>query len=218
MTLRALAARRQGILLERIERLCHASKNPFLVLLSSFGVSNRPILHLNQWSEFRGPPQWIDTNRGFTLMGRETHSAPDGALFRRIQLSGQRELALGIWLPTRIRIIQYDSAAQTEQARSREVRDTTLSVLHAAVNDVDDSVFEFHPPPGALLMRAFGPPVQIRAEGLDHLDNLARWIQNRSAPRSGDVSSFAPLAGVPFLVIIALCEYWRLRQARKKGR
>ncbi len=65
----------------------------------------------------------------------------------------------------------------------RKVIDGVLTILEASVNDVADTLFQFEAPPGALLVRAGGAITQTRPGGLDHLDNLAEWIQRHGLPQ-----------------------------------
>jgi hypothetical protein len=77
---------------------------------------------------------WIDTERGCALLARETHSSRNGALVQRIELSGHREVAPGIWLPSSIRNIQYDYNAVSEEGRRRRVIDAVHVVLGMSVS------------------------------------------------------------------------------------
>ena len=146
---------------------------------------------------------WIDTVRGFALLALETHSRESGALAQRFELTEHEEIHLGVWFPKKIRNIQYDANAPTEQRRARKVRDAVLTVIHVTANDVGDGAFEFHPPPGSLLLRSDGHPVQAVPGGVDHLDNLAEWVRKhgtRRAPRSKYLAYLPPLALVCIVV------------------
>jgi len=164
---------------------------------------------------------WIDTTRGFILLARETVAGAHQALMQRMELGEHRELEPGLWLPTRIRNIQYDSLAETPEGRSRKLTDSLTEILEVKVNQVEDEMFEFRPPPGALRFAASRSefPVQTQPGGLDHLDNLVHWIQKyhpRRPPPPPSSSQY--LMGLPALAVILCCEGWRRWRRRLASR
>lgn len=119
---------------------------------------------------------WIDVERGCALLAREACDRKSGALMWRFECSGHREVAPGVWLPTSLRNIQFNYLARTEELRQKRVLDSDSQVLFADVNRVDDKLFEFHPPAGALQVNpTLGKHVQTRPGGVDHLDQLVAW-------------------------------------------
>lgn len=160
---------------------------------------------------------WIDANRGCAVLARETHSLATGALVQRYELGGHRQVAPGIWLPTRVRNIQYDHTAKTAEGRKRKIKDAMLHMLQIKANDVDESVFEYQPPAGALLLSGLASSQQTRPGGLDHLDNLVRWINAYFPPAQLRVS-LRP-AYVSLLLAISVMAVWEisLRCGRKRS-
>jgi hypothetical protein len=157
----------------------------------------------------RGERLWIDTEHGCALLTRETDYGTPPVLMQRLETGGHREVAPGVWLPSRMRNVQYNWQGRTETERKRKVVDTRFRVLEARANDVDDSLFEFRPPPGALDLSRPKEPVQTEPGGLDHLDNLAAWVRaHRSAVSLGpEVEAY--LTGLPLLGLIVAYEFWR---------
>lgn len=164
---------------------------------------------------------WLDVSRGCCLMQREISDTDTGALKTRFVLGGYREVGEGVWMPSWIRFVQFDFTAATAQGRKRKVRDTPIEILGISVNDVDNGVFQYSPPPGALELdsndvRAL--PKQSRLGGLDHLDSLVNWLHRHSAAGIAQKNSWRDYAYVlPLLlvlVLILLCEAWvRLRKS-----
>ncbi|MDR1963193.1 MAG: hypothetical protein LBQ50_05400 [Planctomycetaceae bacterium] len=94
---------------------------------------------------------WIDMERGGVLLARETCHPETGMLMQRYELNKHREAASGIWIPQKLRNIQYDFAAQTEEGRKRKVIDGFFDVDEIEVNTLTETDFDFTPPSGALL-------------------------------------------------------------------
>jgi len=163
---------------------------------------------------------WLDAERGCCLLARELYDPATRRLITRLELGGHREVASGIWLPSWIKSIQYDFGARTDQQSTRKVTDSRIDILSIKVNDVADSVFEFHPRPGSLLYRADDPnsqPTQTQPGGLEHLDNLVEWTKRYHPPETnafgGALGYCGCLAGVPFLAVIVYCEIRRRNKA-----
>ena len=127
---------------------------------------------------------WIDTQRGFSLLVRETRDSESGHLFVRIELGAHRELKPGVWLPTWIRNIQFDYFAKTAEGRQRRVVDTQLNLLEIDLNeDVGAEIFQYVPPAGALWLNPPGEaPIQTSASGEEHLDHVVDWATKYRPP------------------------------------
>jgi hypothetical protein len=123
---------------------------------------------------------WLDTTLGAALVARETMDPQNGSRMQRLELGCHREFAGGLWLPMSIRNIQFDYLARAQEKRSRVVSDATLEVLDLHVNDVDDSEFVATPRLGTVKLENGGALTQVTAGGLDHLDDLERWIRHNS--------------------------------------
>lgn len=156
---------------------------------------------------------WIDLEHGCALLARETDQGTPPVLTQRVETGGHREVAPGVWLPSWMQTILYNSRARTEAERKQSVHNTRVQVLEARANDVDESLFEFRPPPGALDQSRTNDPVQTEPGGLDHLENLAVWIQKHyswagaaMAPEP-EVRGYV-LAMLPVLGFIVAFEFW----------
>jgi hypothetical protein len=160
---------------------------------------------------------WIDIEHGCALLARETNYGTPPALAQRLESGGHREVAPGVWLPSRMRNIQYYWRARTEAGRKRQVLNTLNLVLEARANDVDDGLFEFRQPPGALDVSRPTDPVQTQPGGLDdYVEHLAGWIQSHKQvmPPAFKVGDY--LAGLPALALIVAFELW-LYWRRNRG-
>jgi hypothetical protein len=121
---------------------------------------------------------WLDAARGCCLVAREFCSPKNGAVALRYELSGHREVEPGVWLPQQIRGISYNTDGSSPEERQRVLNDSNVTILEVKVNDqVDEGLFRFQPPPGALLTRPGAPPKQIEPGGGEMLDDLARWAR-----------------------------------------
>jgi hypothetical protein len=161
---------------------------------------------------------WIDVDRGCALMARETHSSSNGALVQRIELSDYKEIGPQIWLPGRIRNIQYDWLCPDESGRNRVVKDTIHLVVDIQVNCIEDETFRFKPRPGALFNDRVTVPRQVEGDGVDHLDYLAAWVKrNLQLPDRNPVIDVRFFMLSPAVIIIAIYESM-LRFRRLLGR
>jgi hypothetical protein len=159
---------------------------------------------------------WIDTEHGCALLARETDYGNPPVLAQRLESSGHREVAPGVWLPARFRNIQYNWRARTEKERKLTLTDGFHRVIEARANDVDDGLFQFRPWPGALDITKPTAPVQTQPGGLDHLDNLASWMQTHKVVPTPATEFEGYLAGLPALGLIAAFEVW-LYWGRNRG-
>ncbi len=122
---------------------------------------------------------WIDVERGCAVMAREFSHKETGAPIWRLECSGHKEAAPGVWIPAWIRNIHFDYLAPAPARRNRRLQDTRLEIVRADVNSVSDDEFRFNPPPGAL--RLNGPdetPQQTVPGGEELLDNLVAWSRS----------------------------------------
>jgi hypothetical protein len=157
---------------------------------------------------------WIDVEHGCALLARETHSQSTGALVQRIELGGHREVAPGIWMPARMRNIQFDHTSPNEEGRRRIYRDATHEILDVEVNRVEEGLFTFRPRPGSMRWTHEESLTQVQPDGLDHLDELARWV-GRNFPRD-EPKPVVPIPPASATVVAAVllivgCEVLRRR-------
>jgi hypothetical protein len=131
----------------------------------------------------QGDRLWIDTERDCALLARESDDLNNGYLMQRYELVGHREITDGVWLPDHIRTIQYDSTAGTAEGRKRKIKDGVITLSEVQVNNVDDQVFEFGPPPGSLRIGQHVRPIQTQPLGTIHLDNIVTWLVRYVPPK-----------------------------------
>jgi hypothetical protein len=158
---------------------------------------------------------WLDTDRGYALVARETQSKENGALVQRIELGEHREVVPGMWLPTWFRNIQFDYHAPTEQGRQRKVVNALHTVIELGVNDVCEATFEFHQLSGAIRTSREGSRgTQIKAGGLDHLENLVGWVRKRigvgGQPRRTGLVYVAACWSAGLIAVWELFVRWRV--------
>jgi hypothetical protein len=161
---------------------------------------------------------WIDVERGCAMTARELYDTTTGAVRTRYELKEHREVVSGVWLPTLIRMIQYDSTATEPESKSRVVKDLQLHISTARVNAPLDSMFVFDPEPGALWLNPPSEtsrvPVQTHSGGIDHLDNVVAWAKrNLPAPdKSGRSWSSWLIAGIAGLGVVLIAEAFHQRK------
>jgi hypothetical protein len=159
---------------------------------------------------------WLDAERGFALLMREVFVGGRCVMAQRYELEGHFEVAPGVWVPGWIQNIQFDYDAPSEQGRQRKVTDARHHVLKAEVNRAVASDFLFNARPGSLLVSSTGG-VQVQPGGLDHLDDLARWVRLHEPPSWPRRQSFVPIgwiAPLSSVLFIAACELRRRRALR----
>lgn len=149
---------------------------------------------------------WLDVERGCALLARETIGTA-GALQRRVELADHIQLTDEVWLPRRLRNIEYDYLAAIESERQRRVQDTTAEVLHAVVNDVDYSLFQYRPSAGSLEMSATTALRQAVPGGLDHLETLVDFVRagaDTSSAGFGWIGTIVALLPVPIIPVVVM--------------
>jgi hypothetical protein len=159
---------------------------------------------------------WLDTERGFVLLAREMFLGKWRALGQRFELGGHREVAPGIWLPSWIHNLRLDCDGPTEEGRRRRLIDARLDILRADAGPVDDSAFVFRPRPGSLKMSG-RDTIQAQPGGLDHLDDVAHWVEVHapvSRPPTRPAIPISAVAFLPAILFIVACEVRRRRAAR----
>jgi len=120
---------------------------------------------------------------------------------QRLELRDHREYSAGVWLPKRIENIQYDYLAATPKGRQRLVVHSAFVLLRASVNSLDDSLFNFEPPPGALKVNEVTrESVQVRTGGTGLLEQLAEELKCNFPSLGRQSMGREP----PLLLIIAL--------------
>ncbi|MDR2707053.1 MAG: hypothetical protein LBC02_14875 [Planctomycetaceae bacterium] len=137
--------------------------------------------HVLSWSE--RDTLWLDMEHGGVLTARETFHPKTGVLMQRYELSHHEEVVPKIWIPRKLRNIQFDFSAKTEEGQKRRVIDGCFNIDEVEVNNLTESDFDFTPPHGALLTYdAQNPnaeyPYQSVPGGEELLDRLADWIQS----------------------------------------
>jgi hypothetical protein len=162
---------------------------------------------------------WIDVERGCALMARETHAATTGRLAQRIELGGHREVRPGIWFPMEMTNIRYDHDASGEEKQGRVWKNAKHEVLEVHINDVDDAVFQWEPPPGALCLPDDTLPFQSKPGGIEHIAAMASWVRRHHRLSTPQSATVLPMVGGAILVglLIVFLPPWKDRLLRNFG-
>jgi hypothetical protein len=97
------------------------------------------------------------------------------------------------------------------------LRNSRQTILEMKVNSqVDDSLFVFRPPPGAMLLTPQGA-IQQEPGGLDLLDDMVGWLRRYYPAPEKQRGSWVPYLGLPLAaLIIVLGEVRRRRVLRAR--
>jgi hypothetical protein len=91
---------------------------------------------------------WLDPDRGHALVQRIWNWEKDGTPMMCYRNSDFKEVAAGLWLP---RIAQRDAYTHPSSRHAGKVQfTTTAEVTSFAINNVQDSLFQFHPAVGSM--------------------------------------------------------------------
>src|SRR5262249_22669872 len=102
--------------------------------------------------EFPGVDKlWVDPAIGFAVRRREGSAGNPPALVARYELSDYRETAPGVWLPWKLRRVNYKIRPPSTQGDPLPEADSVATVARVEVNQVDSDLFRFTPPPGTLV-------------------------------------------------------------------
>ena len=164
---------------------------------------------------------WLDMERGAVLLAREVCNFETGTLMFRYELSDHQEAAPGLWIPKKLRNIQFDYAAQTEEGRNRRVIDGFFDVEEMEVNTLTEADFDFTPPPGALLTYdAREPnvkyPYQSVPGGEEMLDSIADWI--RAMHPQKKVISKTDWGWAVGLIVVPVILLFEIRRRKQNAR
>jgi hypothetical protein len=159
---------------------------------------------------------WVDMDHGGILLARETYHPKTGILMQRYELSDHQEVTDGIWLPKKLRNIQYDFAAQTKEGQKRKVIDGYFDVIEIEVNSLTESDFDFTPQSGALLLHDDREPnvqypYQSVSAGYEMLDHLSQWIRTNTMSKTQTFtkSFWGWSVGLFVILVIILLEIQR---------
>jgi len=164
---------------------------------------------------------WLDMERGAALLAREIYHFETGVLMFRYELSDHQEAAPDLWIPKKLRNIQFDYAAQTEEGRNRRVIDGFFDVEEMEVNTLTEADFDFTPPPGALLTYdAREPnvkyPYQSVPGGEEMLDSIADWI--RAMHPQKKVISKTDWGWAVGLIVVPVILLFEIRRRKQNAR
>jgi len=123
---------------------------------------------------------WIDAERAGCLVQRVLSDPKTGRRLHRYRLLQQEEFADQIWIPRVIENTVFRSNDRSENSSSSEETTSRTRIVECAINQVEDTVFDYRIPPGALELNEHNlnePPSQVAAGGLDQFDQIADWIQ-----------------------------------------
>lgn len=114
---------------------------------------------------------WIDMQqRGCCILARESYDFQSKQQLQRIDFC-DHEWLNHFWFPKRIEVAAYQGKKGWNRSK--------VEIVEVHVNDVQNGLFEFVPPKGALRYRSDAPPLQAELGGVDHLESLGTWIENQ---------------------------------------
>jgi hypothetical protein len=160
---------------------------------------------------------YLDPTIGYALRKREVENAQSGSIgtfllegFQRYQLADGTETA-SLWVPARIRFLASPVAGDGRA----KLTDYELQVEDVRLNQADDSVFRFVPPPGTLTQDRDTGKWSCTPGGRDLLDqSVSIAQQSRSIAAGADYASnvvkppketYGIMAGLALLVLVNAC-------------
>jgi hypothetical protein len=151
---------------------------------------------------------WLDCDRYCAVMAREVMDPDSGKPWRRLEMDMHRELQPGIWVPTRMRHVEWRTDGRSGKAT--RIVDIGLKIVDAQVNcDLPDGLFRFQPVPGSLEISRDNHFVQRVPGGMEHLDDIASGaaayaasVEEARPPRSESIAEYCViLLGVLAVVV-----------------
>ena len=123
---------------------------------------------------------WIDAERAGCLVQREVSDPKTGRRLQRYRLLDHEQFADQIWIPRLIENTVFQANEPAEDSSSSKEITSRTRIVECAINQVDDTAFDYRIPPGALEFNEHNlnePPRQVAAGGLDQFDQMADWIR-----------------------------------------
>jgi hypothetical protein len=121
---------------------------------------------------------WLDLECPQRIMRRDLCAGTYGAVAERLEYGDYREVKPGIWLPHRVRSLQYDAFAHAAHLRARVVRSGTFVLSDVRVNeDVTDDCFSLPLPAGTVAdVSADGVVRAINSGQAAHVESVIGWV------------------------------------------
>jgi hypothetical protein len=124
---------------------------------------------------------WCDCDHPERVLKSERYNPKFQAIDSTFEMKEYEEVAEGIWLPKKFRIVRFDSEAHTPQLREKVVYDNTFLVSDIRVNeDVVESDFRQECPSGTIRVIRSSDEVQYEPiiDGqLDHFNSILNWCR-----------------------------------------
>jgi hypothetical protein len=156
---------------------------------------------------------WLDPALGFAMRRREWAVARPPLLCAHYELSDYREARRRVWIPWRLRRVLYRATGAATDSGGVVDKDVVCTMVRVEVNQVEDSIFRFAPPPGTLVEDRDTGEIRQVPGGAALLDAIADVAQKRmvaaSAGRKPEGVGAAPsrlgtgLALVAVVVVLA---------------
>ena len=134
---------------------------------------------------------WVDCERPRCVLRRDIYNLVTRSVASRFEMSDYRDAGNGIWLPGRLRNLQFDSDAHTPSRRARVVIDATFLIHDIKVNGaVDPGTFRLDLEPGTIRRVVSNGEERlepVRDGQADHFQSILNWSRaNASKPEVSD--------------------------------
>lgn len=172
---------------------------------------------------------WIDTGRT-VIMRREIFSdkkvtGDERRPVARFDFSDHRDVRDDIWLPHRVLTLRFDAFAADPAARDKIITQTDLVVTSISLDEIDEKAFSFVIPPGAATRTNTNQVHQIRADGVELLDEISEWTrkyvfadQRSTAEEQPQWKAQVILLALAAVVLVLAAEWLARRRTREGGR
>lgn len=114
------------------------------------------------------------------IIGWVIRDPTSGYAVEKVDLGGWRRYPESFWVPTTIANVQYDFRATTAELRGRTVTASHFRIDELKVNqDIDQSVFAFTVPAGAVRMEETAGKVkvvEVYPDEREYADRLVQWM------------------------------------------
>jgi hypothetical protein len=171
---------------------------------------------------------WVDCERPRCVLRRDIYNPATRSVQSRFEMTDYREAGDGIWLPGRLRNLQFDSNAHTPSLRARVVIDAKFLIHDIKVNGaVEPGTFRLDLEPGTVHRvvshgeERFEP---VRDGQAEHFQSIlawsrtnARWPEVSAARPAARAWVFAAVGMAAGGLAVALARRPSTRQARPAG-
>jgi hypothetical protein len=128
---------------------------------------------------------WVDCQRPRCVLRRDIYNPATRSVASRFEMTDYRDAGDGVWLPGRLRNLQFDANAHTPSLRARVVIDASFLIHDIKVNGaVDPGIFRLDLSPGTVRRvvskgeEQFEP---VQAGQAEHFQSIVEWCRTYAA-------------------------------------